>query len=95
MKLGVWLLSMAEPLLAKVLIALGFSVVSIVGVEATFNGLRDSFVASMQTMPADWLNFALYLWMGKGLGIIFGAMATKLTLWAIQNATSLLGKAPG
>lgn len=94
MKLGTWLLSMAEPLLAKVLIALGFSVVSIVGVEAAFTGLRDSFVTSMNAMPADWLNFALYLWIGKGLGIIFGAMATKLALWGIQNATSLLGRSP-
>lgn len=94
MKLGTWLLSMAEPLLAKVLLALGFSVVSIVGVEATFSMLRDNFVSSMNAMPADWLNFALYLWMGKGLGIIFGAMATKLMLWSVQNATSLLGKSP-
>lgn len=95
MKLGTWLLSMAEPLVAKVLLALGFSVVSIVGVEATANALKASFISSMNAMPADWLNFALYLWLGKGLGIIFGAMATKLMLWSIQSATSLLGKSNG
>lgn len=95
MKLGTWLLSMAEPLVAKVLLALGFSVVSIVGVEATANALKAQFIASMNSMPADWLNFALYLWIGKGLGIIFGAMATKLMLWSIQSATSLLGKSNG
>lgn len=94
MKLGTWLLSMAEPLLAKVLIALGFSVVSIVGVESVLGTIKAQFVANMASMPAVWLEFALYLWIGKGLGVIFGAMATKLTLWSIQNATSLLGKSP-
>lgn len=92
MKLGTWLLSMVEPLLAKVLVALGFSVVSIVGMDAVLLTLKNSVVSSMNTMPADWLNFALYLWIGKGLGIIFGACATKLMLWSIQNATSMLGK---
>lgn len=94
MKLGTWLLAMCEPMLAKILITLGFSVVSIKGVEVTFNAMRDSFVASMNAMPADWLDLALYLWIGKGLGIIFGAMATRLMLWSVQNATSLLGRSP-
>jgi hypothetical protein len=93
MKLGVWLLAMMEPLIAKILIALGFSVVSIVGMDAVLVAMKASFVAQMQTMPAEWLQFALYLWIGKGIGIIFGACTTKLLLWSIQNATSLLGKA--
>lgn len=95
MKFAVFLLALVEPLLAKILIALGFSVVSIVGMDAALLGIKNAFIANMNSMPADWLNFALYLWVGKGLGIIFGAMATKLMLWSIQNATSLLGKTPG
>ncbi len=94
MKLGVWLLSMCEPLLAKVLLSLGFSVVSIVGVEAAINGLKAEIVTSLMGMPSVWLEFALFLWFGKALGIIFGAMTTKLLLWSIGNATSLLGRAP-
>lgn len=92
MKLGTWLLSMCEPLLAKILMSLGFSVVSIVGVEAVIDTLKAQVVAGMNSMPAVWLEFALYLWIGKGLGIVFGAMATKLMLWSIQSATSLLGR---
>jgi hypothetical protein len=92
MKIGVWLAMMVEPLLARVLLALGFSVVSIVGVEAALTGIKSSFVVSFNSMPAEWVQFALYLWIGKGLGVIFGAMATKLMLWSIQSATSLLGK---
>jgi hypothetical protein len=94
MKLGTWLLAMCEPLLAKILLSLGFSVVSIVGMEVVVNTVKDQVIAGMSSMPAVWLNFALYLWLGKALGVIFGAIATKLTLWSVQNATSMLGRAP-
>lgn len=94
MKFSVFLLGMLEPLLAKAFLVLGFSVVSIAGMDTVLNALKASFVSNMNSMPADWLQFALYLWIGKGLGIIFGACATKLTLWTIQSATSVLGKNP-
>lgn len=94
MKIGTWLLSMMEPLIAKILLALGFSVVSIVGMDSVLAGMKASLVANINSMPAVWLDFALYLWIGKGIGIIFGALTTKLMLWSIQNATSMLGKNP-
>lgn len=90
-----WLLAMCEPLIAKILLGLGLSVVSIVGVEVTVNAIKGQLVDSINALPPVWLQFALYLWLGKALGIVFGAMATKLSLWAIQNATSILGKSPG
>lgn len=95
MKIGTWLLAMCEPLLAKILMALGFSVVTIVGMEVVVDQLKGDVVAGLSSMPAVWLQFALYLWIGKGIGIIFGALATKLTLWSIQNATSMLGRSNG
>lgn len=95
MKFGTWLLAMMEPLLAKLLLSLGFSVVTIVGMDSVLNTLKAEAIAGISSMPADWLNFALYLWIGKGIGIIFAACTTKLMLWSIQNATSMLGKAPG
>lgn len=91
MKLGTWLLAMCEPLIAKVLIALGFSVVTITGMEAIINQLKSSLVADLSSMPADMLAIFQLAGGGTALGMIFGAMATKLTLWGIQNATRLLG----
>ncbi len=92
MKLGTWLLSMCQPLIAKILLSLGFSVVSIVGMDAVLTQLKSGVVTSFNGMPSVWVEFALYLWIGKGIGIIFGALTTKLMLWTIQNATSMLGK---
>lgn len=94
MKLGTWLLSMMQPLLAKILMMLGFSVVSIVGMDSLLSAMKSTIVSNINSMPVVWLEFALYLWIGKGIGIIFGACTTKLMLWSIQNATSMLGKNP-
>lgn len=95
MKLGTWLLALVEPMLAKILLGLGFSVVSIVGMDAMLTAMKAAFVSNMNALPAEWLQFALYLWLGKGIGIIFGACTTKLMLWTIQNSTAMLGKSPG
>ncbi len=94
MKFGVFLLALVEPIIAKLLIALGFSVVSIVGVDAALGTVKGMIVGNLSGLGGI-IDFALYLWLGKALGIIFGACATKLMLWNIQNATKILGKANG
>jgi hypothetical protein len=95
MKFGTWIMAMVEPMLAKVLLGLGFSVVSIVGMDTVIGSLKSEIVTSFMALPPDVVNFALYLWLGKGIGIIFGAITTKMALWSIQNATSLLGRSNG
>lgn len=94
MKFGVFLMALVEPILAKLLIALGFSVVSIVGVDAALGTVKGMVVSNLGGLGSI-MDFALYMWLGKALGVIFGACATKLMLWNIQNATKILGKANG
>ncbi|MFM2276400.1 MAG: hypothetical protein RL211_2272 [Pseudomonadota bacterium] len=93
MKLGTWLAALVQPLFAKLLLALGFSVVTITGVDVAVNALRNNLASSVGSLPADLLQlFAL----GGGnlaLGIIMGAVATRLALWQIQSATKVLGVA--
>jgi hypothetical protein len=95
MKFGTFLLAMVQPLIAKVLLALGFSVVSIVGVEASVATLKSMVIANFGAMNGDILNLMQYAWIGHGIGIIFGAITTKLMLWSIENATKMLGKNNG
>ena len=91
MKLGTWLLAMMQPLMAKILVTLGFSVVSIVGMDLVVNQLRDAVVSGVNTLPADLLGLFLFAGGGVSMGIVFGAIATKLLLWQIQSATKILG----
>jgi Protein of unknown function (DUF2523) len=94
MKIGTWLLSLVQPLLGRILTALGFSVVSIVGVEASVAAVRTLLIDNVNALPADLLQVFLLAGGGKAVGIILGAIATKLMLWQIQNATKILGTNP-
>ena len=95
MKFSVFLLAMVEPLIGRILTALGFSVVSIVGMSAVIDQLKQSIVSGVTGLPADLGNFFLFCGGGVGVGIIFGAVATRLMLWQIKNASQILGKNPG
>lgn len=91
MGVGVWLAGMMGTLTAKVLLALGFSVVSIVGVDAAFNQVLDLMMVHVGGLPVAGLNLALLAGVGQAMGIVFGACATRLALWQIANARRILG----
>lgn len=89
--LGAWLLGLVTPLVGRVLMALGFQVVSIVGVVAVVGQLKDMVISAFGDVPAAGLQLALLAGTGEALGIIFGAIATRLALWQIQNSVKVLG----
>lgn len=91
MPIGTWLLAMMGPLTARILLTLGFSVVSIVGMDAIISGIKSQLISAMGAVPQAGLNLALLAGAGEALGIIFGAITTRLLLWKITSATRLLG----
>lgn len=95
MKIGTWLLSLLEPALAKILLSLGFSVVSITGMDLVIDQLKDGLLSKLMALPPEMLALFQLAGGGIGLGIIFGAVTTKVTLWAIANSTKVLGSNPG
>lgn len=95
MKLGTWLLSLLQPAMGRVLTALGFSVVSILGMAEIFAQLKTQLVQGMYGIPVDMLNVFLLAGGGQCMGIVVGACLTRLTLWQVQNATKILGVNPG
>lgn len=94
MTLAVFLLALVRPLLAKILVSLGFSVVTITGLTVITNQLKSQAVAGLGLIGPEMA--ALFGLAGgpEGLGIILGACATKLMLWQIQKATSIIGTNP-
>ncbi|MCO8251805.1 DUF2523 domain-containing protein [Comamonas thiooxydans] len=95
MKIGTWLLSMMQPLIARILSAIGFSVVTITGFELVIDQLKEMVRNGINMLPSDTLNLFLYAGGGHGVGMILGAITTKLLLWQIQSATQILGRNPG
>lgn len=94
MKLGTWLLAMMQPLVAKILVSLGFSVVTITGLVEITNTLKQQAINGLGLLNPQMLNLFLLAGGAQGLGIILGACTTKLLLWQIQSATKILGSNP-
>jgi len=94
MKIGTWLLSLAQPFIAKILLTLGLSVVTITGFDAAINQVKGQLVGSVNALPVDMLNVFLLAGGGQGIGIIVAAVAVKVMLWQITSATKILGVNP-
>jgi len=82
---------MVKPLAAKLLMALGFQVVTISGMVATIATLKGTFMSHIGAVPAAGMQLALLGGAGEAIGIIFGAIATRIALWQIQQGTKILG----
>lgn len=91
MKIGSWLLAMMQPLIGRILTALGFSVVSIVGVTTALDQLKATMLAQLQLVPAAGLQLALLAGAGVAFGFILGAIAFRLALWQLNNSMRILG----
>jgi len=92
MKLGTFIMSLVEPVLGRILTTLGLSVVSIVGMQALFQRLKTDLVSGLHSMPSDMLQLFLIAGGAEGLGILLGAITTKLALWQAQKSVQFLGK---
>lgn len=95
MKLGTWLLSLLSPAIARIFTSLGFSLVTITGFDVAIQALRTQLIGSVNSLPADMLNVFLLGGGGIALGIVLGAVATRVLIWQINNAVKILGKTPG
>jgi hypothetical protein len=94
MKIGTWLLSLVQPFIAKILLTLGLSVVTITGFNVVIDQIKNKLIGTVNGLPVDLLNVFLLAGCGTGIGIIFSAVAVKLALWQINNATKILGVNP-
>lgn len=92
MKLGTFILSLLEPAIGRILTAVGFSLVSITGMQSIFDHLRGQLSTGITAISPETLQLFLIAGGAEGLGIIFGAITTKLMLWQVQKSTQFLGK---
>lgn len=95
MNLGTWLLAMVQPLLGRILASLGFSVITITGMQVAIDAVRDQFIGGVNALPADMLNLFLLSGGGVAFGMVMGAVTTRVVIWQIQSATKILGVNPG
>lgn len=92
MPLAAWFLALVTPFVARVLLALGFAVVTVTGVDVAIGALRSHVIAAAGSLPADVA--ALFFLAGGGVAInwIFGAIAFRLAFWTATRATRILAR---
>ena len=82
---GVYLDSVALPIAQKVLVGLGFGVVTYVGLQAGFNSLESMFQSNMSGIPSG---MAALLYLGgfnQGAGVVLAALTARLSMVALKK----------
>lgn len=87
-----FLLQAVGPLAIRVLSVLGMSVVTFTGVVEAVNQMIASATASWAALPAAVLGLASLAGVPEALGMVFGAVVARATLWAATSATKLMFK---
>lgn len=91
MPLAAFLLALVGPLVGRVLLALGLSVLTIGGMEMVVSELRQAIIQASNSLAADVLALFLISGGGSALGIIMGAINLRVALWVATRATRLVG----
>jgi cell division protein FtsX len=91
MNLAVWILAMVQPLIGRILVSLGMSVVTITGFTFAVAAVKQSFIGSVNALPVDILNLFLLSGGGIACGMVLGAVTTRVLITQISNSTKILG----
>lgn len=94
MKLGTFLLSLVEPMIGRVLMALGLSVVTVMGFQQVVDLLQTQLTNSVNGLPNEMLQIFLIAGGGVGLSMILSAIAVRVMMWQAFNARKILGANP-
>jgi hypothetical protein len=93
MNFAAFLASMAAPLVARVLMALGFSVITVAGTDLAISGLKTQVISLLTSGNTPMLQLAGLMGCWTGLGMIFGAMTFAVTLKGLTSLSGWIGKA--
>lgn len=87
------LATLAAPMTARVLMALGFSVVTVTGVSVGFGSVLSQLQSNVGSIPSA---VSQLIGLGGGwiaLGAILGACSFVVSLWSLTAATRIMGTA--
>lgn len=77
-------------LAGRALIALGFGFVTYKGIDVGIASLKQGVITQVQGLPADAVGLIGYLWLDKGLTMVFSAVATAITMRTLGGSMKKL-----
>jgi Protein of unknown function (DUF2523) len=81
---------LAGPMFARVLLAIGFSVVTLGGVQAAVSGLKGQLMSYLGAAPSAGLQLAGLAGVWEGLGMVLGAVSFTVSLWGLTKAVRIV-----
>lgn len=87
MTLFSFLAAAVGPLAIRILLALGISAITFVGVDVAVAALVNRVVSSYAGLPVATLQLCSLAGVGQGLGVVLGAVNARLALWSLAAAT--------
>ena len=92
--LATWLIAIIGPLVVRGVIALGFTIVTFTGVTELIAGMVSLAQNSWAAMPEPQHQKKTQKKNPEVLGLIFGAYAARVAMWAALGASRYVTKSP-
>lgn len=92
MNIGAFLLAIASPLVARVLVALGITITTMTGVTVAYDTLKSYIENSLSGAPVAALQIAALAGAPEALGMVFGSITFVIALWTTTSATKMIFK---
>lgn len=83
--LGTWLVSLAGPIIRRMMLALGFGVVSYAAVSTALTAALGAAKAAFAGMGSDTLAFVAMAGFPTALSVIAGALVARVALQAVKK----------
>lgn len=92
MTIAAWLIGLVGPLVARGIIALGFTAVTLTGVTVSANLLVSTAQSNWSSMPVAVLQLASLSGIPEALGVILGAYVARMMMFASLGASKYIFK---
>jgi Protein of unknown function (DUF2523) len=95
MGLAAFFLALVQPIISRVLVALGMSIVTFTGMTIVIEQITQAVQTAWGGLPGAILGLAGLAGLGEGLSIVFGAIATRVLIWQLTRSTRMIMSNPG
>lgn len=79
------LINISATIAGRVMIALGFSIVTYTGISASLTFLRANVVSSIVALPPDVVGMLATMKVGEAISIVFSALLARLLLSGLSS----------
>ena len=85
------IIALVASVIARVLLSIGFAVVTVKGVDIAIDKVVDMLVMAEHSLPSDIRNLFLIAGGGYCLNVIIAAISFRLSYWALTKSVRILG----